>query len=267
MTKEITISPQAYIRSGKAQEIIEQTLGDGAKDFTLAIISTINSNPVLQGASPQSIIKSGFEAAALGLPISNSLGFAYIIPYNNKKKDADGKDYWVTEAQFQLGYKGFKQLAIRTGEYRTINVTDVREGEFKGENYLTGELEFEWTKEGRESLKVTGYVAYFQLNNGYSKTLMMTVEELLAHAKRYSKNFAKYGSGKWKDDFDMMARKTVIKLLLSRDGLITGTLKRAIEADQASLGEDDTYKYIDNEKEATTEKHEEVVEGEVTDEQ
>jgi recombination protein RecT len=255
MSENIPIaSPQAYIRSGIAQTLIVQTLGDGAKEFTLALLSVINANPVLQGADPVSIIKAGFEAAALGLPISNSTGLAYIIPYNNKKKDENGREYWSVEAQFQIGYKGFKQLAIQTEKYKTIHVSDVREGEYKGEDHLTGEYQFKWVKrkEVREKKPIIGYVAYFQLTTGYSKALYMTNDELYNHAKKYSKSYQK-GYGKWVDDFDAMAKKTVIKLLISRDGLITSRLSRALEVDQSSMGDDDTYKYVDNEKKVQAE--------------
>jgi len=261
MSKEVTVAPQAYIRSGMAQQLIEQTLGDGSEEFTLALLSTINSNQVLQGAEPVSIIKAGFEAAALGLPISNSLGLAYIIPYNNKKTEKYYDDnnvertrtYYVVEAQFQLGSKGFKQLAIRTGAYKRINETDVREGEYIGINRMTGEHEFAWIDNDteREKLPVIGYVAYFELKAGYSKSLYMTAEKLKKHAKQYSKSYAK-GFGNWVDDFDGMARKTVIKLLLSRHGLISGKLAKAIEADQSAFNGDDTYDYIDNDKKAET---------------
>lgn len=262
MNKSVTVAPQAYIRSGVAQQLIEQTLKDKAEEFTLALLSTINSNQVLQGAEPVSIIKAGFEAAALGLPISNSLGLAYIIPYNNKKTekylDESGvektRTYWQVEAQFQLGSKGFKQLAIRTGEYKRINETDVREGEYTGIDRMTGEHNFAWVEndEDREKLPVIGYVAYFELKAGYSKSLYMSADKLRKHAKTYSKSYAK-GFGNWVDDFDGMARKTVIKLLLSRHGLISGKLAKAIEADQSAFNGDDTYNYIDNDKGAETE--------------
>lgn len=264
MSKEVVVSPQAYIRSGIAQELIKDTLKDGSEEFTLALVSVVNSNPVLQGAEPVSIIKAGFEASALGLPISNSLGLAYIIPYNNKKKDENGKTYFQIEAQFQIGAKGFKQLAIKTGQYRRINETDVREGEYAGEDRMTGEHKFNWIDDEKERAKapIVGYLSYIELVTGYSKSLYMTVDELKKHAKRYSKSYAK-GFGNWVDDFDGMARKTVIKLLLSRHGLISGKsskLAKAIEADQSAFNNDDTYNYIDNEKE------EKAVEGEVVNE-
>lgn len=244
------LTPQSYIRSGVAQELIQQTLKGNAEEFTLALVSTVNSNPVLQGAEPVSIIKSGFEAAALGLPISNSLGMAYIIPYNNKKKDENGRVYYQVEAQFQLGAKGFKQLAIRTEKYKRINETDVREGEYLGEDRMTGEHKFNWNEDdaARSKLPVIGYVSYFELRSGYSKSLYMSMEQLKTHARKYSKSFAK-GFGNWVDDFDGMARKTVIKLLLSRHGLISGKIAKAIEADQSAFNNDDTYEYIDNQKE------------------
>jgi recombination protein RecT len=256
-----TVSLQGYIRSGKVQEVIEQSLGGkNAGAFTTSLLSVVNTNPVLQDCPPESIIKAAITASALSLPIDPNLGFAYIIPYNNKVKTketvtkADGSTFertierWQMTAQFQLGYKGFIQLAQRSGQFKRINATDVREGEYLGIDRRSGELNIEWEQDEavRNKKKVVGYLGYFRLLNGFEKELYMSVDELTNHAKKYSKSFAK-GYGLWKDQFDVMAKKTVLKLLISKYGALSTTLQEAILADQAAV-EEDGYKYVDNDK-------------------
>jgi recombination protein RecT len=154
-------------------------------------------------------------------------------------------------AQFQLGYKGFIQLAQRSGQFKRINSTDIREGEYKGIDRRSGEIDFDFIDDDTERNKkpIIGYLGYFRLLNGFEKELYMTVEELNGHAKKYSKNFAKYGTGLWKDQFDVMAKKTVLKLLISKYGALSTSLQTALRADQASI-DGDGYNYVDNEKES-----------------
>lgn len=252
-------SLQLYVRSGKVQDSIEQTLKDRADDFTTSLLTVINGNPLLQECDPQEVVRTALKAASMRLPIDPNLGLAYIIPYNNNKQvweeyqDPKGvtrkRQVWVKryEPQLQIGWKGFIQLALRTRLYKTINVTDVREGEYKGEDYLTGAIQFDWNqdREARKKLPVTGYVAYFRLHDGFEKILYMTVEELEAHAKQYSKSYAK-GNGKWKDDKPNMSKKTVVKLIISKWGPQSTEIQKALRADQAAMADDDTYKYVDN---------------------
>ena len=256
-----TVSLQAYIRSGAVQQVIEESIGGkNAGDFTTSLLSVVNTNPVLQDCPPETVIKAAITAAAMKLPIDPNLGLAYIIPYNNKIKTkelvtkADGSTFertvetWQMQAQFQLGYKGFIQLAQRSGQFKRINATDVREGEYKGIDRRSGELDIEWEQDEdkRNKAKVVGYLGYFRLLNGFEKELYMTVEELNKHAKKYSKSFAK-GYGLWSDQFDVMAKKTVLKLLISKYGALSTSLQEAILADQAAV-EEDGYKYIDNDR-------------------
>lgn len=263
MTNKPTVSLQAYIRSGAVQQVISESIGgDNAGNFTTSLLSVVNTNPVLQDCPPESIIKAAITAASMKLPIDPNLGFAYIIPYNNKIKTkelrtkADGSTFevtvetWQNVAQFQLGYKGFIQLAQRSGQFKRINSSDVREGEYIGTDRRSGEVEFDFIADDKErnKAKVIGYLGYFRLNNGFEKELYMTVEELTAHAKKYSKNYAKYGTGLWKDQFDVMAKKTVLKLLISKYGALSTSLQQAIRADQASI-DGDGYNYVDNDKE------------------
>ncbi len=257
MTNKPTVSLQAYIRSGSVQKVIEESIGKNSADFTTSLLSTVNSSPVLQDCPPESVIKAAITAAAMHLPIDPNLGFAYIIPYNNKKKIKEvnpetgvvtWREEWATEAQFQLGYKGFIQLAQRSGEFERINATDIREGELKKIDRLSGELDIEWVEDNtaRNKLPVIGYIGYFKLLNGFKKELYMTKAELENHAKKYSKSFAK-GYGLWRDEFDTMAKKTVLKLLISKYGQLSTSLQKAVQADQAVV-EEDSFNYIDNDK-------------------
>lgn len=254
---------QLYVRSGAAQTGIEQTLKDRADDFTTSLLTVINGNPVLQECEPQSVVRTALKAASMRLAIDPNLGLAYIIPYNNSikeyqtYKDSKGvirkKEVWVKryEPQLQIGWKGFVQLALRTGLYKTINVTDVREGEYQGEDMLTGVIQFLWEKDRakRAKLPIEGYVAYFRLHDGFEKILHMTTQELEEHARKYSKSYAN-GNGKWKDDKPAMSRKTVVKLLLSKWGPQSTEMQKAFRADQAAMAEDDAYNYLDNDKAA-----------------
>lgn len=266
MTNKPKVSLQAYIRSTSVQKVIEESIGKNSGDFTTSLLSTVNSNPVLQDCPPESVIKAAITAAAMHLPIDPNLGFAYIIPYNNKKKtkivnqetgQITWQEEWVTEAQFQLGYKGFIQLAQRSGEFERINATDVREGELKKIDRLSGELDIEWVEDNteREKLEVIGYIGYFKLLNGFKKELYMTKAELENHAKKYSKSFAN-GYGLWRDEFDTMAKKTVLKLLISKYGQLSTSLQKAVQADQAVV-EEDSFNYIDNDKSEVKETEEE----------
>jgi len=257
-----TVSVQAYLRSDAVQKRIEALLNKRAGQFTATLMSVLNQNAMLQQCEPQTVLSAAITAASMDLPINPNLGFAYIIPYNNDQKIQetylDGKgvertrDKWVTkvEAQFQMGYKGFIQLAQRSGHYKTINSTDVRAGEIKSFDRLSGEFEFNWIDDRKERDKtpIVGYVAYFRLNTGFEKTMYMEVDDLKKHAKKYSKSYAK-GYGLWAeaDGFEFMALKTVLKLLISKYGPMNTQLQEAILADQSEVG-DDGFNYIDNDK-------------------
>lgn len=220
----------------------QELLGKRSAQFITSVLQIVASNDRLQKAEPTSIYQSAAVAATLDLPLNNQLGFAYIVPYNDTKSEKQ-------VAQFQMGYKGFKQLSLRSGQFKTIHETDVREGEIKVYDRLTGHIEFEWIKDESERLKakVIGYVSYFELLNGYSQTYYMTVEKLTEHAKKYSQTF-KRGFGLWKDDFDSMCRKTVIKLNLSKNAPLSIEMQKAIVVDQAVINDADTLDvtYADN---------------------
>lgn len=178
-----------------------EMLGKKAAGFMSSIIAVTNNNKYLAKANPATVIGAAAQAAMLDLPINQSLGFAYIVPYGS-------------EAQFQLGYKGYIQLAQRSGQYVDIGAKTVFEGELEYENRLLDKFKFG----ERTGDKVIGYLAYFRLTNGFEKMLFMELDEMIAHAKKYSKNY-KGGTDKWGlTDFNTMAEKTVLKRLLSKYG-------------------------------------------------
>jgi recombination protein RecT len=221
-----------------------EILGKNANAFMSSIISATKANPSLADCEPESIISSAVISATLNLPIQSNLGFAHIVPYNSK--DQNGNTF--KQAQFQMGYKGFVQLALRTAQYKNINASEVYEGELVKHDRITGEVELDTTK--KRTNKIIGYVAYFKLLNGFEKMLYMTKEQIENHGTKYSKSYSnKYG--RWQQDFDSMALKTVIKLLLSKYGILSVEMQTAITVDQAIIKNADTMEieYVDiNEK-------------------
>lgn len=178
-----------------------EMLGKKAAGFMSSIIAVANNNKLLAKAEPATVIGAAAQAAMLDLPINQSLGFAYIVPYKGA-------------AQFQLGYKGYIQLAQRSGQYVDIGAKTVYEGELEYENRLLDKFKFG----ERTGDKVIGYLAYFRLTNGFEKMLFMELDEMIAHAKKYSQSY-KGGTDKWGlADFNVMAEKTVLKRLLSKFG-------------------------------------------------
>ena len=220
-----------YVHSDNVSARLNDLLGKRAPQFVTSLVAAANANKMLNSCKPESVVSAALIAASMDLPINDNLGFAYLIPYKTKK--------YGEVCQFQMGYKGFIQLAQRSEFYKTINASDVKEGEIASNNRLTGEINFDWIEDGaeREKAKTVGFIAYFRLLNGFEKSLYMTVEELEAHARKYSKNYARNGSGPWKDSFDEMAKKTVLKLLLSKYGPLSTQLERALKEDQAVDGE------------------------------
>lgn len=248
----------ACISNEATQQYLQQVLHEKKSSFTNNIIALVSNNASLQECQPMSLIYASLKATALDLPLDPNLGFAYIIPYKNNKKG-------VTDAQFQIGYKGFIQLAIRSGQFLLINVTDIRDGELQGENLLTGEMTFSRVP-NREQKPVIGYAAFFKLTNGFSKTLYMTVGEVKAHAGRYSQTFSSKldyirSSSKWTTDFDAMAKKTVLKLLLSKYAPLSVEMQNAIQNDQAVIDDQGDAQYLDNPEEQTPENIQEAVEA------
>lgn len=192
---------KGMLESPAYKKKFEEMLGKKAAGFMSSIIAVTNNNNYLMKADPATVIGAAAQAAMLDLPINQSLGFAYIVPYKGA-------------AQFQLGYKGYIQLAQRSGQYVDIGAKTVYEGELEYENRLLDKFKFG----NRTGDKVIGYLAYFRLTNGFEKMLFMTLDEMQAHAKKYSQNY-KGGTDKWGlADFNVMAEKTVLKRLLSKFG-------------------------------------------------
>lgn len=229
------------LNSNNMANYLAQTLGEKKAEFVANVTTLVSNNQMLQHCEAHSVIFSALKATALDLPLDSNLGFAYVIPYNDKDS---GKQL----AQFQLGYKGFIQLAMRSGQFKTINVRDVREGEIVGEDFISGEMQFK-SVEDRENKKVVGYVAFFRLVNGFEKMEYWSVEKIDAHAMKYSQTYANPKSrnySTWAKNFDAMARKTCIKLLLSKYAPMSVQMQSAIKADQAVITEQGE-RYIDNE--------------------
>lgn len=220
------------IRDEKYQQLINNTLGDKelARNFVANISTVVAQNPALQNCDAATILSAGLMAESLKLPLSPTLGYAYVIPYGKV-------------AQFQMGYKGLIQLAQRSGLYERIGVRPVHEGEYVGQDEFGDDI-FNFSHDCDDK-PIVGFYAYFKLLNGFKKSMYWTVKQCETHGARYSK------TGKlWKDKtdggFEAMASKTVLKLLLNRYGPMSVELQKAIQADQAAIKEDGSYDYVDS---------------------
>lgn len=225
---------KSMINDERTKNKFKELLGNKSAGFLTSLLNTTNGNAQLQEAEPQSILKAGVIAATLDLPIDPNLGFAYVVPYKRKYKDKNNNWQEENKAQFQLGYKGFIQLAIRTGQYKKINVTELHEGQFESYDPITDELKY--NLDGKISDEVTHYIAYFQTTNGFEKYNVMSKEEVREHAEKFSKTFLK-SSSSWQTNFDSMAKKTVLKLLLSKFGILSIEMQTAQKVDQAVIKE------------------------------
>ena len=220
-------------------KFLEQTLGKKKSEFVSNLLALSDADKSLQKCNHADLMKCAMNATALNLPLNKNLGYAYVIAYNQWNKETNQTEI---KPQFQMGYKGFIQLAIRSGQYKTINACEVRQGEIR-RNKFTGHIEFFGENPSGE---VIGFLAYFELLNGFMQSHYMTIEEIKAHAEKYSKSGfdkkTKELQGNWKDNFETMAKKTVLKLLLNRFGVLSVEMQNAILNDQA----DHNGQYIDN---------------------
>lgn len=235
----------SYISHNATQEYLKKVLSDKKDAFVSNLVSLVANNAKLQECEPATLMYGAIRATASNLPLDPAFGCAYLIPYKNNKLG-------ITEAQFQIGYRAYGQLALRSGLFKCINDTDVREGELVNRNRLTGQIDFNFEQDDkrRSELPIIGYVSYFQLLNGFESTLYMSVEELKAHGLRYSQTYrSQYAnvrdSSKWVTDFHEMCRKTVIKLHLSRKAPLSVEMQNAILDDQAVFRSADTPEYVD----------------------
>jgi len=208
-------SIKGLMDSPAVKKRFEEVLNKRAPQYMSSIVNLVNSDTNLKKCEPMSVIASCMVAATMDLPVDKNLGYAWVVPYKDK-------------AQFQLGYKGYIQLALRTGQYKAINVVEVREGELINWNPLTEEVEIDFTQ--RKSDKVIGYAGYFKLLNGFEKTVYWSREDVEAHAKKFSKTY-NFANSTWKTDFDAMAKKTVLRNLLSKWGILSIEMQNAYVAD------------------------------------
>ena len=228
--KAVAVSPVGRLKlalsSDSVQEQFKNALQDNAPLFVASLIDVYGADSKLQKCAPALVIQEALKAATLKLPINKNLGFAYILPYD-KRKQVEGK--WVKEAipQFQMGYKGFIQLAMRTGQYRFINADAVYEGEKAISDRVSGEFRIEGEAKSETAI---GYFAFFETINGFSKALYWTTEHVTAHAKKYSQSF-KYEGTNWHTNFEAMALKTVLKNLLSKYGILSVEMVSAISGE------------------------------------
>jgi recombination protein RecT len=233
-----------FFEQDKVKNKFAEMLGKRSQQFITSVLQIATSNEMLKNADPISVYNSAAVAATLDLPLNNSLGFAYIVPYNQKQKDGT----WKQVAQFQLGYKGFIQLAQRSGQFLTISAKPVYEGQFVETDSFEG-FSFNW--KAKQSEKIVGYAAYFKLLNGFEKTLYMSVEQLQKHGLKFSKTYSNEKtrrSSLWENDFESMAQKTVLKLLLSKFAPLSIEMQKAVISDQAVINDAETedITYVDN---------------------
>lgn len=218
---------------------VEQLIGKNSATFATSVMQIANSNALLRTAEPSSIFNAACMAATLNLPLQNGLGFAYIVPFKNNKERK-------VEAQFQIGYKGFIQLAQRSGQFKRLVALPVYKKQLLKKDFING-FEFDWEQEPEKDENPIGYYAYFKLMNDFSAELYMSHDDIVKHAQRYSQTFKK-GFGVWHDNFEAMALKTVIKLLLSKQAPLSVEMQQAVLADQSVVKdvENQEFKYSDN---------------------
>lgn len=202
------------LNAESTKKLLQNTLKENAGAFSASVLDLFNTDTYLQRCDPRAVFGECLKAASLKLPINKQLGFAYVVPYKNVP-------------QFQIGYKGLIQLALRTGAYRYINADVVYEGEYKGADKLTGEIDISGEK---VSDTVVGYFAYIETTNGFKKALYWDKNRVSAHAQKFSKSYSSSNSV-WKSDFDAMAMKTVLRNLLSKYGYMSIEMANALEAE------------------------------------
>ena len=241
-----------YLKGDAVKANIAGVIGEkNTTRFISSVVSAVQANPNLARCTNQSILTVALQGEALQLPPSPQLGYYYFVGYKNKKQ-VDGKWVEVEEATFQMGWKGMLQLAIRSGQYRSIVVNEIKEGEIDF-NPITEEMVLHPIKDPavREAAATVGYYGAFELVSGFKKQMYVPVEAIEAHARRYSKSYRyDINSGKkssiWSTNFDAMARKTVLRQLLSKWGIMSVEMQQAYTVDQGVIDEDGTVRYVDN---------------------
>lgn len=217
---------KAMLASPAVTGRINEVLGKKAAAFSASLLQVCRSNALLQQAEPMSVIAAAMTAATLDLPLNQSLGFAYIVPFRNGKTGHQ-------EAQFQIGYKGFIQLTMRSGQMKRIVAEPIYEAQIISRNPIKG-YEFDFDRQPEKHEAPAGYYAYMELINGFTAEAYMTTTQIQEHAARYSQT-AKKGYGVWKDNFDAMALKTVLKKLLTKYAPMSVEMQQAVISDQAVI--------------------------------
>lgn len=273
-TNEENLGITAFLNKDAVKQQVAQAVGKNSMRFVSSVVSAVTVNPALQECTNKSILSAALLGESLNLSPSPQLGQYYMVPYENKKEG-------VKVAQFQMGYKGYIQLAIRSGQYKKLNVLAVKEGELVRFDPLTEEIEVRLIEdeEEREQAKTIGYYAMFEYINGFKKALYWSKKKMLSHADRYSQAFSKDAkevtvkgkkktkvsfadfeagnypkedewlySSFWYKDFDGMAFKTMLRQLISKWGVMSIEMQRAYEGDMAEIREDGN-QYVDNQPE------------------
>lgn len=254
----VAVQVKQLVSSDAVKKKFTEVLGQKAPQFLASITNTVSGSAQLKKCSANSIMSAAFVAATYDLPIDSNLGFSAIVPYNESIYNPQTRQWEKhPRAQFQMMYKGFIQLAIRSGYYEKMNYAAVYEDELKRYNPITGEIEFVkdfsqcTQRESGDESKVVGYYAWFRLKTGFSQELFMSTAAVDNHAKKYSQAYRydiekQKKSSKWTTDFEAMALKTVIKLLLSKWGILSVDMQRAIQDDQKVYDDDGNGTYGDN---------------------
>ncbi|MDT2770982.1 recombinase RecT [Enterococcus pseudoavium] len=246
---------KALMNTPTMRRKFEEVLNENANSFMASVMTLVSNDSYLADSEPMSILSGALTAATLNLGLDKNLGYAYLVPFNSKNKQT-GK--WEKKAQFLLGYKGYIQLAQRSGQYKALNVIEVYDGELTSWNRLTEEFEFD--PNGRKSDEVIGYVGYFELLNGFKKTVYWTKQEIEAHRISNSKDKDKTKlSGVWRSDYNAMARKTVLRNMLSKWGILSVEMQEAtisdekvqsVQPDGSIISEAETVEEVTERKEA-----------------
>lgn len=257
-----------FMTQENIKALIQHAVGQNAQSFTTAIISAVSNNPALQECNQNSILAAALQGEALKLSPSPQLGQYYFVPFN--KKDKQG-NIISTSAQFILGAKGYKQLAMRSGQYLDIDALEIKQGEYKGRDKTTGKQVFEFIEDDdvRDSLPTIGYMAYFELLNGFRKTVYWTKKKMIKHADTYSQAFNAdkyddYINGKipqkelykyssfWYKNFEEMAYKTLLRHLISQWGVMSIEMEKAIDIDNAVINENGEPSYVETDSDSLT---------------
>ena len=249
------------IQSDTYKNLINQTLGDKdrATRFIASISSAVATNTDLQQCDAGTILSGALLGESLNLSPSPQLGQYYLVPFNKKVKGVDGDESYIKVAQFQLGYKGYIQLAMRSGQYKKLNVLAIKKGELIKYDPLNEEIEVNLMEdeEERENAETIGYYAMFEYTNGFRKSLYWSKSKMEKHALKYSKDYSAHkGYTFWEKDFDGMAYKTMLRQLISKWGIMSIDMQQAVEKDMTAINTDGTYEYVDNEEDTIIEQQE-----------